>query len=153
MTDEPERLTQLIEAVWCDLSGSRLSTQRAHRLATEIIGDGYRRTALPEPGSEEETEAVRPTIVRTGTRGGACLARPPRSPGGPQLTQSTPLPVWMDTEDARDNRAEGLDQICEECGLPFWACQAAATEAFRRGSINERVALDAEARTVLGIAE
>ncbi|URC15525.1 hypothetical protein DB2_23 [Octadecabacter Antarctic DB virus 2] len=38
-----ERLVTLIEQVFCDVEGKRLSSQTAQRLAQEIAGDGYKR--------------------------------------------------------------------------------------------------------------
>lgn len=60
-----------------------------------------------------------------------------------------PLPSWMDTTNARANRADGLNDICAQCQLPFWACQAAFDEALRLGLVGRRERLDAEARAAL----
>lgn len=62
-----------------------------------------------------------------------------------------PLPAWLDTEDAREERELFGDAICDECGLPSWVCNAAATEMYRRGDKRARIALDREAREALAL--
>jgi hypothetical protein len=41
MTDQ--RLVKLIEGVLSDITGRRIATETARRLAVEIVGDGYAR--------------------------------------------------------------------------------------------------------------
>jgi hypothetical protein len=50
MTDQ--RLVELIEVVLSDITGRRIATETARRLAVEIVGDGYARKGgkpLPAP--------------------------------------------------------------------------------------------------------